>query len=154
METLMKRVGFSLLEMILILILIGIVVTFCVPNFMYLNENALAQNAKNNLYAIYTAQKNYFNENNTYCVGPCSTIAFINQFLSLNIVDDGTYIYYCQGAANDADCVASRSNLQKPPGTVGHGFSLEINMSAPIGPNNPSCTFIDSQSQTWCPHFS
>lgn len=136
----MSKAGLTLMEIIIVVIIIGIAVAVALPNFLVPNEQARALNARNNLLAIYSAQKNYFNNNNNaYCVGvPCgNNLVNINSNLSLNIQDDGTYTYACAGTL----CTATRAT----------GGALVVTLDAPIqltgGSLNPRCTLTAS----WCP---
>lgn len=136
----LHRQGFTLIEMIIVLIIIAIVAVLSFPNFNTPTEQARALNAWNNLLAIYSAEKNYYNNNGFYCnkVPPleCTSLPEINASLSLNIQDDGTYQYYC---AYDNTCTAARLNASSSP-------VIKVNLTLPIqlnqnNPNpNPRCT--------------
>ena len=58
-----SRAGFSLLEIIVVLMIIGIVIGFTLPNFSTPTLQARALTAQNNLLAIYSAEQNYNNNN-------------------------------------------------------------------------------------------
>ncbi len=148
--------GFTLIEMVVVLIIIAIATVFSLPNFTAPSEQARSLNAKNNLLAIYTAEKSYYNNNNKYCLGTggsptncADTLADINTNLSLNIQDDGTYTYECDfgvTVANVNSCTATRTN---PSGAV----VITLTLDKPVQPSgaylNPTCT-APSHSN-WCP---
>jgi len=151
----LHRQGFTLIEILIVLIIIGIAAVFSMPNFNTPTEQARALNAQNNLLAIYSAEKNYLNNNSAFCVDQpppngqiacaesgnpncAKDLASINCNLSLNIQDDGTYSYACAGST----CTATRTSVS---------LGLTITLTAPIqlngSPKNPSCNL----SSSWCP---
>ena len=141
------RQGFTLMEMIVVLIIIAIAAVCSFPNFTTPTEQARAMNAWNNLLAIYSAEKNYLNNNGGFAVGASGasgdahSLAAIDSTLALNIQDDGTYLYSCSGST----CTATRNNGPS-------AFSIAVTLTAPIqltgGTLNPACTPPTSQ---WCP---
>jgi len=141
----LHRQGFTLMEMIVVLIIIAIAAVFSFPNFTTPTEQARAMNAWNNLLAIYSAEKNYLNNNGGFAQIPAlaGTLALIDSTLSLNIQDDGTYLYECGTTTNV--CTATRHNGPS-------AFSIAVKLTTPIqltgGTLNPSCTPSTSQ---WCP---
>ena len=132
-------------------IAVGIAIAFAFPNFTGPTEQAKALNAQNNLLAIYSAEKNYYSNNNgVYCLNTgslCNNLADIDTNLSLNIQDDGTYSYSCSGTT----CTAQRNDGSAPsPGD----FYFIITLNAPIQLNksnpipNPTCK---APNANWCP---
>src|ERR1700733_10216643 len=127
------RQGFTLMEMIVVLIIIAVAAVFSFPNFFTPTEQANASNAQNNLIAIYTAQRNYFNNNNgNYNVpitagaaGDPNGVQAVNTALTLNIQDEGTYSYGCSGVT----CAATRTS---PLGSL----TITITLNTPIQLNS------------------
>ncbi|MBF0511533.1 MAG: type II secretion system protein [Candidatus Omnitrophica bacterium] len=139
--------GFTLMELVVVLIIMGVVVGLCMPNFMGPNEQARAILAQNNLMAIYAAQQNFNNDqggNNNFCITDCNSLSNINHNLGLNIPDDGTYVYSC-GSITDRlgqsqpACTATRHNGPS-------AFSITVQISAPIQVKGLSGS-IDSSSE-------
>ena len=136
------------MELIVILIIISVVAAFLFPNFTVPAEQARALTARNNLLAIYTAQQNYINNNNTitYCYSGgtgCGSLPAINTTLSLNIQDDGTYTYQC---LTSTTCVATRTN---PASAV----TITVHMDSAIdisGGTNPRCIALTGAYTNWC----
>jgi type IV pilus assembly protein PilA len=88
MFQLMKRKntkGFTLIELMIVVAIIGILAAIAIPNFLKFQAKSKQSEAKTNLKAIYTAETGYFGENNTY-----------NTFDRINWAPVGTarYTYY------------------------------------------------------------
>jgi type IV pilus assembly protein PilA len=74
--------GFTLIELMIVVAIIGILAAIAIPNFLKFQAKSKQSEAKTNLKAIYTAQTGYFGENNTY-----------NTFDSINWTPVGTARY-------------------------------------------------------------
>ena len=147
------RKGFTLMELLVVLFIVGITACLCFPNFYGSTQRAYSQAAKNNLLAIYSAQLNYFNNNNgVYCLNaPCGGSLFdLNANLNLDILcsdtpcqasstDPGGYNYSCSATGAPLTCTAINSNT-----------TLTIDNNGPVvlknGTLNPRC------SGTYCPY--
>lgn len=60
------QAGFSLVELMVVVAIIGILATIAVPNFQRFQAKAKQSNAKVELAAIYTTQKSFYTEYQTY----------------------------------------------------------------------------------------
>lgn len=60
------QAGFSLVELMVVVAIIGILATIAVPNFQRFQAKAKQSNAKVELAAVYTTQKSFFTEYQTY----------------------------------------------------------------------------------------
>ncbi len=58
--------GFSLIELMIVVALIGILAAIAIPNFLSYQARAKQSEAKTNLVAIHTAEVAYFAEQNSY----------------------------------------------------------------------------------------
>lgn len=65
-ETLKKREGFSLIELMVVVAIIGILAAIAVPNFMNYQYRARSSEVNTNLGAIKSAEIAYFAENSTF----------------------------------------------------------------------------------------
>ena len=156
-----SRQGMTLIEIIVVLVIISIATVFAFPDFTRPTENAQAQAAQNNLLAIYTAQKNYNNNFNAYCLNAANTaqtacnalsanqacadsLKAINCNLSLNITDDSTYSYSCAANVSGFACSATRTNAS------GNLVLTITNAPVKLGAGNPSCTSATGNTN-WCP---
>jgi type IV pilus assembly protein PilA len=61
--------GFTLIELMIVVAIIGILAAIAIPNFIKFQAKAKQSEAKTNLKAIFTAKKSFFAENNTYTCG-------------------------------------------------------------------------------------
>lgn len=84
--------GFTLLELLVAVIIVGILVLAAVPSMRAPIERSRARNAEFNLLAIYSAQKRHLLSEKTYFVcdqiaDPDDRVAAINKNLSIKIDD-------------------------------------------------------------------
>lgn len=87
-----KRESFSLLELMVVLIIIGILLAFAVPSYRSSIERSKAGIVEQNLISIYNAQKRYRMNNMTYMYYTCDPLCTnldISDILDINIADDG-----------------------------------------------------------------
>jgi type IV pilus assembly protein PilA len=58
--------GFTLIELMIVVAIIGILAAIAIPNFLKFQAKSKMSEAKTNLGAIYTGQLSYFGEQNRY----------------------------------------------------------------------------------------
>jgi type IV pilus assembly protein PilA len=58
--------GFTLIELMIVVAIIGILAAIAIPNFIKFSARSKQSEAKANLRAIFTAEKAYFSEKDTY----------------------------------------------------------------------------------------
>jgi type IV pilus assembly protein PilA len=63
--------GFTLIELMIVVAIIGILAAIAVPNFLKFQAKARQTEAKQNLKAIFTSVKSNFAENTQYTCGFC-----------------------------------------------------------------------------------
>ena len=59
--------GFTLIELMIVVAIIGILAAIAIPNFLTYQAKAKQSEAKNNLSAIFLAEVSYFGEHDVYC---------------------------------------------------------------------------------------
>ena len=73
LSRLRNRKGFTLIELMIVVAIIGILAAIAIPNFLKFQAKSKQSEAKTNLKAVFTAQTSYFGENNQY-----GTFALVN----------------------------------------------------------------------------
>ena len=61
-----NRKGFTLIELMIVVAIIGILAAIAIPNFLRFQAKSKQSEAKTNLGGIFTAETSYFAENNGY----------------------------------------------------------------------------------------
>lgn len=68
--------GFTLVELLVVVAVIGILAAIAIPNFMAYRAKARQAEAKVGLGGLYTSATVYFSEKNTYVVSPLALLGF------------------------------------------------------------------------------
>ena len=76
-RNLKKREGFTLIELMIVVAIIGILAAIAIPNFIKFQLRSKAGEAKVNLAAIRTAEESYFAEAGTYMDMPPTPAAYV-----------------------------------------------------------------------------
>ena len=71
----LQRRGFTLIELMIVVAIIGILAAIAIPNFIRFQARAKQSEAKGNLKAIFTAERSYFQEKDKY-TSSFTTIGF------------------------------------------------------------------------------
>src|SRR5512135_1271100 len=69
-----NRKGFTLIELMIVVAIIGILAAIAIPNFLKYQAKSKQSEAKTNLKGIFTSETAYFGEANSY--GTFATIGF------------------------------------------------------------------------------
>jgi prepilin-type N-terminal cleavage/methylation domain-containing protein len=64
------RKGFTLIELIIVVVIIGLLVSIVVPKFANGKERAIVTSMRGDLHNLLAAQEGYFSNANTYYNGP------------------------------------------------------------------------------------
>ena len=88
MKRLREQKGFTLIELMIVVAIIGILAAIAIPNFLKFQAKAKQSEAKTNLKAAFVAEKAYFAEKDTYAV--FSTIGFAPESGNRYTYSDGT----------------------------------------------------------------
>ncbi len=78
-----KSKGFTLIELMIVVAIIGILAAIAIPNFLKFQCKSKQSEAKTNLAGLFTAEKAFFGEYNTYST----------DLISVNWQPDGTPLY-------------------------------------------------------------
>jgi len=138
------RKGFTLIEIIVTLVIIGVLTAIAVNCYTVSIQQAAANAAQNNLITIYGAQRNYYFTNGSYCTaaGSCDTLANLNTNLKLNITDSN-YTYACCTDASGFLCQASNGTTTCAAMSGNTQWKMTYTPIVPL--TNPKCT------GTYCP---
>ncbi|MDE2027982.1 MAG: type II secretion system protein [Candidatus Omnitrophica bacterium] len=128
------RQGFTLIELVVVLIIVGVVAAIALPNMISASEQTKAQMARNNLYAIAAAQQKYFEDNGIYCTqtSNCAdTTDHINTNLHLSFSDK--FSYSCTDAALPYQCTAGDGTDTLTLSVVNNGLGDNVDCAGPNG---------------------
>ncbi|MEW5758110.1 MAG: prepilin-type N-terminal cleavage/methylation domain-containing protein [Candidatus Omnitrophota bacterium] len=126
----MKIKGFTLIELIIVVVLIGILVSLAAPNYLGKAERARDEEAKTVLKLIAAAEKIYaLKHNNVYYVCgnafPCT--AELNQELNLDLpVNNSNWAYGVNNVRWGAGSIAIHSVRQNVAEANARTWSLSI----------------------------
>ena len=100
------KAGFTMIELLVVLIIIGILVSLNMGNFSRSTEKNKAREAEANLQLIYTAQQRYYLDEGKYynCTSPCDDIS---DSLNLGIKLEGDSFTYSINATTGPSFTAT-----------------------------------------------
>ncbi|MEE9441411.1 MAG: prepilin-type N-terminal cleavage/methylation domain-containing protein [candidate division Zixibacteria bacterium] len=119
-KTLLSQKGFSLIELLIVLVLIAILAGLAIPRYMAYTTKAKQTEAKELLNQIYLAQRSYFQINDTYWIPAQGLIADRNnQFafdtIGVEIMPSARYSYEITGDREHFTAMATATHLDDDP---------------------------------------
>jgi prepilin-type N-terminal cleavage/methylation domain-containing protein len=124
-----NKKGFTLIEILVVLIIIGILACVAIPNYIIMTEQGMARNAINNTWIIWEAEQSYYFNHGTYYLG--NPLTDLGIHLNLNI-QDNNYTYNCYNAINNVpssfQCEVARQGFLQSPNA---GTHIILNPSTP-----------------------
>lgn len=107
----MNRSAFTLMELVLAVIIIGVLATIALARYSSVLERHRADVARKHLEAIFAASDVYLAQANRFPPGVEEDLDFINENFRTNIPDDGTFVYeyICDIFPGQARVTATRS---------------------------------------------
>jgi prepilin-type N-terminal cleavage/methylation domain-containing protein len=106
-----KTEAFTLIELLIVLVIIGILTALAVPNFTKTRERALDRDAQTTLRLIQAGEKIYYMNFNSYYPASGVTennLSAINANLSLSISAGNNWNYSITGLVADFNATAQR----------------------------------------------
>lgn len=135
------RRGFTLLEILIVVVIIGILASLGLPNFIKTREYALEQEAVSNLQLIRQAERIYRMEMGNYypANGREDNITNINNALKLSL-NENNWDYYIDGGTNSFTAYADRIGSG---GYLNCTYSINQTQDKPIRVSSPgTCAYI------------
>ncbi len=105
-----NKKGFTLIELMIVVVIIGILAALAIPRFMRSTTKAKMSEARQLLKQIYTMQRAYRQENDTYTLnGVTASAAAGNAFadIGVEVGASARYAYAMVSAANTFTCTAT-----------------------------------------------
>jgi len=121
----MKR-GFTLLELIVVIIIISILAGIALGNYQKIVERSRATEAKNNLGTLRALELAYYQENSIYINVPTLNNEFNTTFPSPGNANSAYYFVYQCTKSSPPRCFAQRSTdlASKPP--IGSSYIITM----------------------------
>lgn len=130
--------AFTLIEIMLVVVVLGVIVGFAIPNYTRTMERTYASDAIMQLSAMHSANQIIWARTGQYWpTTPTNAISAINTALNLNIIPSTIVNYNCAGDGTTFSCTATRNT-----GT----FTVTVTQM-PLGLTNPLCT----SGSNYCP---
>ncbi len=109
------RKGFTLIELMIVVVIIGILAALAIPRFMQATTKSKQSEAKQLLKQIYTMQRAYRQEQGTYAHGgEVVTAGGRFDLIGVEIQAEAKYTYTMAADANTFSCTAT-ANLDDDP---------------------------------------
>jgi type IV pilus assembly protein PilA len=149
----LKKRGFTLIELMIVVAIIGILAAIAIPNFIKFQARSKQSEAKTNLKSLFTAQKSYFGERDQFLTR--------GDVIGFNPEQSNRYYYRliasCVAAwtrpgtapatTNGYDCIENDSTRFPDPAVAGTPTTLGAALSgngpaaAGVGGTCPNCGF-------------
>ena len=135
-----SRKGFTLIEIIVVMVIIGILAAVAIPNYTNMIQQGAVKASQYNLETIYNAQKIYYFNNGQYCLtnSPASTACAASTGDN-NCADNLTAII-CNLGLNISDSFGSQYQCLIPPLTPNAIVCSSVNPTIPTYSANISIT--------------
>ena len=99
--------AFTMMELIMVVVIVGMIALFAIPNYNNAVSKSYQRTAKNNLLIMYSAQSILRTGGTAYPA--CADVAACNTALTLSVIPNGVN-YSCTKTTDTFDCRASRTD--------------------------------------------
>ncbi|MBU1087814.1 MAG: prepilin-type N-terminal cleavage/methylation domain-containing protein [Candidatus Omnitrophica bacterium] len=138
----MNRKGFTLVELLMVVIIIGILVSIAIPNYFKTVERTKGGSAKAVLDTIRKAELQYRAAHDTFvdvavgdwAAGDISAFDY-PEVLATNAGDDGSWTYTVAGSDEDVFTATATRNLTAP--TVYQNATIDLDQDGVWTSSNP-----------------
>ncbi|MBF0523430.1 MAG: prepilin-type N-terminal cleavage/methylation domain-containing protein [Candidatus Omnitrophica bacterium] len=127
-RTHMKKKGLTFLELIVVVVIIGIISAFAIPNYQKALNKAHERDVMLQLTSLYAACQIYKAETGHYYTGMLVSADAINNTFHMNIIPNGFGYAYKSTTGNNFGIYA-----------WGYGFEVGVESVRQMGDNNPCC---------------
>src|SRR3989338_2558675 len=118
--------AFTLTEILVVVVLLGVIAAFAIPNYAKSQRTAMEADAVRQLKIIYAANQIYFSKQNYYYSG-CdvdTSIDDLNNGLGINLIENDLVYTYCQTSSTVYVATAEK------PGDG--GFTVTLSGDSPL----------------------
>lgn len=117
---LLRQAGFSLLEMLIVLVIIAILVGLAIPRYTSSTTKAKQTEAKGLLHQIFLMERSYYDNHDKYWIPPAGTIAgkdnpYGLDSIGLEIMKSARYTYTIEGDSDRFIATAVAARLDDDP---------------------------------------
>lgn len=115
--------GFTLMELVMVVVILGIVATFAIPNYTKTVSRSYERTAKNNLSIIYSAQLFSYNSGNGFREG--GGLNALNSRLRIGVIDPN-FTYRCGCNTGTTACTTASTQFSCTAQTIGGGGNYTL----------------------------